>query len=254
MNHTFMKAFRAMSMITAMLLTSTTAMAEGEGIVIGGSVYGGGNLADVKCNTEVNICVKYNTTSEKWESVAAGDGVTVNGNVFGGGKGKADEFTCAKAMVGVEGAGLSDPNGGTTVRIGNGTIGTMVETTNEENQAVSTLSGGNVYGGGEIGRVEKNTKVIIGIGNADSSNPKILGNVFGAGAGAATHGYSALVRGNSEVTVQAKAEVSGSVYGGGEIATVGRYIVINGYPTEPNGGGKCTVRAGTQRATGWLRV
>ena len=236
-----MKAFRAMSMITAMLLTSTTAMAEGEGIVIGGSVYGGGNLADVKCNTEVNICVKYNTTSEKWESVAAGDGVTVNGNVFGGGKGKADEFTCAKAMVGVEGAGLSDPNGGTTVRIGNGTIGTMVETTNEENQAVSTLSGGNVYGGGEIGRVEKNTKVIIGIGNADSSNPKILGNVFGAGAGAATHGYSALVRGNSEVTVQAKAEVSGSVYGGGEIATVGRYIVINGYPTEPNGGGKCTV-------------
>ena len=245
---TYMDRYR---LIYTMLLTALLAggsmktMAQDSGsstgVVVHGNVYGGGNLADVKTNTEVNICAKKQTSGETVTYVAVAGEVTIEGNVYGGGKGQADEFTCSKAMVGVEGAGLSDPNGGTTVRIGNGTIGTMVETTNEENQAVSTLSGGNVYGGGEIGRVEKNTKVIIGIGNADSSNPKILGNVFGAGAGAATHGYSALVRGNSEVTVQAKAEVSGSVYGGGEIATVGRYIVINGYPTEPNGGGKCTV-------------
>ena len=63
--------------------------------------------------------------------------------------------------------------------------------------------------------------------------------MFGAGKGVETHGYSALVRGNSTVTIQGFAKVGESVYGGGEIASVGRYNVVDGRPTSlknPNSG------------------
>ena len=137
---------------------------------------------------------------------------TITGNVFGGGKGETHDsgdgaFKCATAMIGADGDGLIDSNGGTTVTIGNGSVG------------------GNVYGGGEIGRVEKNTVVTIGLKGNTTNELTIGGSVFGAGKGVATHGYSALVRGNSTVTIQGKAKVLGSVYGGGEIASVGRYNV-----------------------------
>ena len=85
---------------------------------------------------------------------------------------------------------------------------------------------GNVYGGGEIGRVEKNTVVTIGT-ESGTSAPIINGDVFGAGSGILTHGYSALVRGNSTVTIQSGAKVKKSVYGGGEIASVGRYTLVD---------------------------
>ncbi len=209
---------------------------------VAGSVYGGGEESNVSGNTQVNIT-----------------GGTVSQNVFGGGKGEADEFTCSKAMVGVNDAGkCADPGSeaiespgseankdkGTKVSISNGTVN------------------GNVYGGGEVGRVEWNTQVEIGVGTGDGPfAPVINGSVFGAGKGKETHGYAALVRGNSTVTVQGKAKVRDNVYGGGEQATVGRYWVT-GIPnascegeTEPpipdglpdempyktRRGGKCTV-------------
>ena len=214
---TYMNRYRLIyTLLLTALMASTNASA---GVTVKGNVYGGGNLADVKTNTQVNM-----------------GGGTVAGNVYGGGKGTGENsFTCEKAMVGVDGEGLTDNNGGTTVRIGNGTVGTSLE-----NGTLKTGTG-NVYGGGEVGRVEKNTVVIIGIEGDDNSKPVIKGDVFGAGEGLPTHGYSALVRGNSSVTVQGGAKVKKSVYGGGEIATVGRYIVVDGYPTEPNGGGICTV-------------
>ena len=104
------------------------------------------------------------------------DGTYANGNVFGAGKGLADTWWCEKAMVFA-----------TNVTISAGTVR------------------GTVYGGGEVGRVEDDAKVTIG-------GTTITGNVFGAGAGIKTHGYSALVRGNSDVTVQGAAQVGGSVY------------------------------------------
>ena len=199
-----------------------------EGANITGNVYGGGNLADVTGNTQVNICAKEVTsgTTTSWQSVAYGTGLTgvtigsagVNdkdhGHVFGGGKGVADNFTCDKAMVGTEDAGMVAGYlyGNTGVTIGNGTIY------------------GNVYGGGEVGRVEMNTTVKIGID--DGSAPVIEGSVYGAGQGVDTHGYSGLARGNSRVTIDGEAWVKGSVYGGGEKASVGRYWV-NGAP-DPN--------------------
>ena len=51
-------------------------------------VYGGGEESNVEGNTQVNIT-----------------GGTITENVFGGGKGEADEFSCSKAMIGVNNTG-----------------------------------------------------------------------------------------------------------------------------------------------------
>ena len=191
-----------------------------------GDVYGGGNKADIEGNTTVNIGtastvqlhLEYENGSYSMSGSQPVKGAYIVGNVYGGGKGEAkltegnhgEAFLCAKAMV--------NGNTGTHVNIGNG----MVR--------------GNVYGGGEVGRVENNTVVTIGLAEEDvpqgeTSSPVINGNVFGAGKGVDTHGYSALVRGTSTVTVQADAKVRGNVYGGGEIASVGKYILDdNGLP------------------------
>ena len=203
-----------------LLLTGGNALAQ---VTVKGSVYGGGNLADVKGNTEVSICAVQDANDQTVYTPVAGEPV-ISGNVFGGGKGVADSFTCSKAMVGdTEG----DPNSGneyipesinkgTKVVIGNGTVN------------------GSVYGGGEVGRVEWNTVVKIGLGNGGNeiSAPTIAGNVFGAGKGVEQYGYAALVRGNTFVTIQGDAKIGQSVYGGGEIASVGKYK-IKRLPTDP---------------------
>ena len=213
-----------------------------QGANITGNVYGGGNLADVTGSTEVNICAKEVTsgTTTSWQSVTPGTtaGVAIAGNVYGGGKGVAREsgaraFYCEEAMVGVDGTNSKTNNDapdyanyGTHVRIGNGSVS------------------GSVYGGGEIGRVEFHTEVVIGLGEgtgAAAKSPVINGSVFGAGKGTNTHGYSGLVRGDSRVTIQGDAKVGHSVYGGGEMASVGKYEVVDGLPKNPLWGGKCTV-------------
>jgi hypothetical protein len=132
--------------------------------------------------------------------------------VFGAGKGVANTFTCQKAMVRE-----------THVSIDKGTIY------------------GNVYGGGEVGRVEYDTEVKIGP-DSGTDAPQIMNSVYGGGAGVESHGYSALVRGNTNVTVQGSAKVEHSVYGGGEIASVGRYgLNAQKMPNILVGGGVSTV-------------
>ena len=224
MNDTFRIAFRAMVVAAMTLLTVSTAMAQ---VKVYGNVYGGGNLADVKENAAVNMSAGH-----------------VYGNVFGGGKGESSLFTCEKAMVGVEGSGAGadlttaeNRDKGTIVTISNGTVGTLE---GEEGSQTLKEGTGNVYGGGEIGRVEWNTQVKIGVGTGEGTfAPVIYGSVFGAGKGLATHGYSALVRGNSTVTIQGGAQVGYNVYGGGEMSTVGRYWVkginnnVDGAPKAP---------------------
>ena len=206
---------------------------DGNGIVsIGeiGNIYGGGYEADIIGDTYVDIGtgkwikrVKNETTgviTEEGEETLSRNEAQIYGNVFGGGKGIADDFYCKKAMIGIDGEGADNnndgkpdnPDGGTHVTIYNGTVN------------------GSVYGGGEIGRVEKNTMVTIGQEEDATNEPIIGGDVFGAGKGVETHGYSALVRGNPTVIVQGKAKVLGSVYGGGEIASVARYQVLYGSP------------------------
>ncbi len=197
-----------------------------------GTVYGGGNMADVLGDTYVEIGTGTCVTS--WDAdgkavytpvTPARNGAKITGNVFGGGKGKADSFKCPKAMVGVEDKGF----GSTNVIIGNGTVGAL----DEDGKLVEGT--GNVYGGGEIGRVELNTTVTIGKEGDEASAPEIRGYVFGGGKGLETHGYSALVRGNPAVTIQGGAKIGKSVYGGGEIASVGNFFVKGvTYPAELN--------------------
>lgn len=188
---------------------------------VGQNIYGGGNLGDVGL---------YTTDAGGANIYAAGKGVctvsisggAVTGNVFGAGKGEGTTFTCEKAMV-----------NSTTVTVENGTVN------------------GNVYGGGEVGRVESNTEVTIGKDNDNSTEPDIKGSVFGAGAGLETHGYSALVRGNTTVTVQGKAKVGHNVYGGGETASVGRYgLDAEKMPSILLGGGVCAVTIGGNAVIG----
>ena len=199
-----------------------------------GNVYGGGNLGDVgkivknttnynykwtnEPNTETQTYpyYNYNNTGICNVEITGGtigtsnsmndEGSFTNGNVFGGGKGEESSFYCEKGMVYT-----------TEVKIEAGIVN------------------GNVYGGGQIARVESDTKVTVGP-ESGTGAPQIKGNVFGAGAGLDTHGYSALVRGNPTVTIQGGAiigsldnntliEGTGNVYGGGEIASVGKHKV-----------------------------
>ena len=228
-----------------------------------GNVYGGGELGDVgtivKNTTNYNYSWTGNLPADKTTNPVTparilsgkctvsitGSSATVKGNVFGAGKGSVSSFWCEKAMVYT-----------TSVSIENGTIGTL------NNSNVLVEKTGNVYGGGELGRVEYDTEVNIGVkptgSTATTFNPTIYGNVFGAGGGVETHGYSALVRGDCYVTVANDAKVEHNVYGGGEKATAGRYWVkgvndnVTGAPTAPDDlpdempyktqrGGVCTV-------------
>ena len=213
---------------------------------ISGTVFGGGNKASVKKNTYVTMdngtvetaifgggnlgdVGTYNIDSKTY-NFTSGTGVcnvTLNGgtvgpagdptdakpgNVFGAGAGSNANFECDKAMADYA-----------NITISNGTVK------------------GNVYGGGKIARLEDDTNVTIGLQGDQTSAPVIKGYVYGAGQGVATHGYSGLVRGNSTVTVQGKAKVESSIYGGGELATVGKYNVVGGVPVSLSSGGTCTV-------------
>ena len=137
-------------------IDGNTSLTNGKRMSVAKSVYGGGEESNVEGNTQVNIT-----------------GGTITQNVFGGGKGEADEFSCSKAMIGVNDAGKCEDPGsddnkekGTKVTISNGIVN------------------GNVYGGGEVGRVEWNTQVKIGVGTGNGPfAPVINGSVFGAGKG-----------------------------------------------------------------------
>jgi len=193
---------------------------------VGGSVYGGGNLGSIGTYTVSGST--YTFTSNTGECSVTIAGGTIGADVFGAGKGIANTFQCEKGMVYKA-----------NVIVSGGTVN------------------GTVYGGGEIGRVENDTEVKIGdgVGGSDTPTPNIHGNVFGAGKGLNTHGYSALVRGNSKVTVEGDSRVLGSIYGGGEISSVGRYTLVDetnqsqypgleiGMPgsLKNNGSGECTV-------------
>ena len=183
--------------VTLTINGNTVADENGKVMEVGKSVYGGGEESNVLGDTQVNM-----------------NGGTIAQNVYGGGKGVADEFACTKAMIGINDAGADNPDPeatkdkGTIVNISDGTVN------------------GNVYGGGEVGRVEWNTQVRIGEENG-TGEPVVEGYVFGAGKGLKTHGYAALVRGNPTVTIQGNAKIKKSVYGGGEIASVARYKVAS---------------------------
>ena len=206
-----------------------------------GNVYGGGELGFVgkfeKSTDDYGTIYNWSTIKNQ-ANVDENTGLCtveiksasaeIKGHVFGAGKGEAETFECEPAMTKA-----------TSVTISAGTVG------------------GNVYGGGEVGRVDQNTVVKIGDGTSDGAGsetgtdaPVIAGSVFGAGAGLETHGYSALVRGNATVTIQGNANVGKNIYGGGQIASVGRYALDKfQMPSVLVAGGVCTVDV-----KGWSKI
>lgn len=115
MNNTVKQHLFRASLMAALLLTTATAPA---GVVVTGSVYGGGNVADVSGNTEVNVT-----------------GGTVSTDVYGGGYGQTTNVT-----------------GNVTVNIGS-TSGTGTETTYSGTADIA----GDVYGGSALGTVNSST-------------------------------------------------------------------------------------------------
>ena len=89
---------------------------------------------------------------------------------------------------------------------------------------------GNVYGGGEIGKVTVNTSVTINGGIVNHT-------VFGGGMGDTTDVDAGLVKGNTLVTMTG-GQVRHSVYGGGELGSVGTFTGTNTvtYPASDTNG------------------
>ena len=77
---------------------------------------------------------------------------------------------------------------------------------------------GNVYGGGELGVVTKNTNVTINGGTIGTENSG--GSVFGGGEGSNSDHNAARVNGNTTVNLNG-GKVLFNVYGGGNLGSVG---------------------------------
>ena len=219
------------------------------------NVYGGGSLATVgppkmgqpaePADDEVTLAkVNINGTVGVLEDVVersyviAGGGSTGNdttiycsygGNVFGGSRGpehlNLDQFSNVVF---------------TEVNIGK----------TENNTTTPGYVLGNVYGGGELGKVRQDTKVNMNAGEVgtmeytyktsntshsvyDSIYHKTGGELFGGGMGLADLPEAARVKRNTEVNISG-GQVYYNVYGGGEMASVGQHTEALADPNNPN--------------------
>jgi len=150
MNHTFVKALRAVLVVAMMSLTGSNVLAQG--VVVNGNVFGGGNLATVggsvtvnikagmveknvygggaKANTNINNATNYGQTTESITSTTTNTttvrltGGTINGAAYGGGLGDANTPAYVYGDV------LVDLNGTTTMADGKATTnGAMTNNT-----------------------------------------------------------------------------------------------------------------------------
>ena len=207
----------------------TTETRSVEGARITGNVYGGGYSADVKGNTQVNICAKKASSDTDYTSVTytgtGFEGVKILGNVYGGGDlGSVGTFSYATASY-------NGKNPGSEVSTG---VFTGKPTGFTANTGKSSVV---IMGDAEIG--PDNMKMY----HLDASNaipaddtPDDKGHVFGAGKGkleapssTSNVEYISYVD-NTEVTIGGNAFVKGSVYGGSENGHVlhDTYVYIKG--------------------------
>ena len=201
------------------------------------AVFGGGNQADASVSPVVTI--QNNNCSTKNIGVVYGGGnaaqvaatnVTVYGGsidtVFGGGNGKVKEAPVAGAStVKIHGGSIGQVFGGNNVN-GNieDTISVTIEHKGEGNYPACTMEVGNVYGGGNLAVYAPSTTTAYG---KDKFSPKvsiisgdIVGSVYGGGKGIESSLTAGLVKSNTLVDMQG-GTVKHSIYGGGELASVG---------------------------------
>ena len=195
-----------------------------------GNVYGGGSMASVGTylvrdhdpnygkmqpdvtdpdhpeNNELHGHVVVNITGG---TIGTGNGTSSSGNVYGASKGSA-------YVLGSTTANTVWPD---LAKVKQTSI-----TINEEDGI--TLIKGNVYGGGELGTVTDNTVVSI---SAGTLNHDVFGGGYGSDDRTVTQGiaytpaqYAGCVLGNTQVNILTDAAIKGNVYGGGEMASVGK--------------------------------
>ena len=204
-----------------------------EGGTMLGSVYGGGRLASVGAffvgvnnvnygnlvEDDVNGTYGYTTVNitggtigNRHEVESDSHGNYIGGNVFGGSKGR-----------------LTLLDGSMNPRWED--LGKVKQTTVNINEATgkTIVIKGHVYGGGEIGRVEKNTLVNIDKGtigddyqDANGEHIRLGGDVYGGGMGLETEEKAGLVKGNTTVDMS-NGFVQRSLYGGGKFGSVGTF-------------------------------
>ena len=214
-----------------------------EGGLVLGSVYGGGrmaavgvelstgNMIDDDANGKTNVTVSGGTVGNAYETDANTQGHMVGGNVYGASRG---------GLFLLDGQ-TENPAWASMAKVRNTDLNIAQEKDN-----IPTLIKGNVYGGGEIAQVTKNTDVDmtggkVGTIKYDWKNgvahtqpcDSILhitgGNVYGGGHGDKTKRDAAWVMNNSTVAIGG-GQVWFNVYGGGEMASVGQRTIT--YDTE----------------------
>ena len=203
-----MKATTKSIFATLLLATSLIGGAAQAQVTVKGNVYGGGNVASVGGNSQVNI--DQLPTS------------TVEGKVFGGGNEAGVSGTATVNMNqglvkdGVYGGCNTDGTitGAVAVNILGGTVGI--------DDAIETDG---IYGGGYGHTTATSSSVTVTIGElttADADCPVIYGDVYGGSALGNVNGNN-----NSNVTKVdiLNVKLHGSVYGGG----LGAATLVNGY-------------------------
>jgi len=196
------------------------------GASFGGNVYGGGK------NGVVNKSIVAVTDSGTAIAMFAADPdlVEINGNLFGGGEGQtASVVTDATVIVDLKFDFTVTEQAFSTTEISDSGA-----TKSEYAAAPGTWSviKGNVYGGGDMGRVGNGTIYNNGSANVAAAgsttveirNGQILGHVFAGGCGIPSSGlayntYMGTVFGSTDLLITG-GYVGGNVYGGGQQSRV----------------------------------
>lgn len=187
-------------------VAGNTRIALTNGSIINENVYGGGDQAEVKQNTEINVNLS-----------------KIEGNLYGGGNGAESQPENITNVPGKVGGITKTTIENTSIINGNafaGGKGITAVVDNDTNMIITTNSivQMNVYGGGDNGSVSGSTNVEVNSSTIGSLAEEKNGNVFGAGKG-----LNAIVAGNTQlniINVLDKNKIIGDVYGGGELGDV----------------------------------
>ena len=182
---------------------------------VGGSVFGAG-----KGNSSTTGFGAVHTSAV---SVSVSNS-TVAGNIYGGGEigrlGDSEKpldsvtVTVSKSTVtNIFGAGE-----GNEKALGYGAVYAKSVTVNAKEDSTVT---GNIYGGGNMGRLgDKSNCAVVSVSVSSSD---VNGSVFGAGKGNTTIGYGAVYASSVTVSIGESSNITGNVYGGGEMGRLGNY-------------------------------
>ena len=165
------------------------------------NVYGANEYTDVEGKSTVKMSGGTIGVPRTLEQIKKNP---LNGNLFGGGKG--DPRTHFNTVTNVD---------------------------NVEIEITGGIIYGSVYGGGEDGHVINDVVTTIKKGTGEGKAPVIgcnktlvnNGNVFGGGQGSPIALTAGVVGGNITLNIE-DGFINGSVYGGGEIASVGTYFAM----------------------------